>query len=172
MCSCFHQLRATHIFSTLSARSLAVVGREACRGFHKRRTAWRELQPPLGDPLMRSRWIPPVLWAILIEILTSWPNPPSVGFLPAGSDKAVHLTLYAVFACLVARAAQVGRPSWRVLGMVALGLFVWGAVDEWHQIFIPGRGADAADWAADSIGVLAGLALRRAWAARPTMRTA
>lgn len=121
---------------------------------------------------MRSRWFAPVLWAILIEILTSWPNPPSVGMLPAGSDKAVHVLLYAVFAFLVARAAQVGRPTSRVMAIVALVLCAWGAVDEWHQIFIPGRGADVADWAADSIGVVAGLALRRAWAARPTMRTA
>jgi len=121
--------------------------------------------------VVRSRWIAPVLWAVLIEILTSWPNPPSPGFLPAGSDKVIHFKLYAVFAFLVARAVHAGQPQWRVLAAVAVALFAWGAADEWHQKFIPGRGADVADWAADSVGVLAGLALRRAWAARQILRT-
>jgi len=122
--------------------------------------------------LTRSRWIAPVLWAILIEVLTSWPNPPSPGFLPSGSDKIIHFKLYAIFAFLVARAVQAGRPPWRMLAVVALALFAWGAADEWHQLFIPGRSADVADWAVDSIGVLAGLLLRRVWASRPIMRTA
>lgn len=121
---------------------------------------------------MRSRWIAPALWALLIEVLTSWPNPPTVGFLPAGSDKGIHFTLYAVFAFLVARAAKPSKPPLRAVAIVAFALFAWGAVDEWHQIFIPCRGAEFLDWAADSLGVIAGLGVRRAWAARPTMRTA
>lgn len=121
---------------------------------------------------MRSRWIAPALWAILIEVLTSWPNPPSVGFLPAGSDKVIHFKLYAIFAFLVARAAKPGKPPLRAMVVIAIALFVWGALDEWHQIFIPGRGADVYDWTADSLGVIAGLVIRRLWAARPTMRTA
>ena len=121
---------------------------------------------------MRSRWIAPTLWAILIEVLTSWPNPPTVGFLPAGTDKVIHFKLYAVFAVLVARAAKSGTPPVRTMAIVALALVAWGAVDEWHQIFIPGRGADAVDWTADSLGVMTGLGARRLWAARQTMRTA
>jgi VanZ family protein len=80
--------------------------------------------------------------------------------------------LYSVFAFLVTRALQAGRPRWRTLAVVAVWLTAWGSADEWHQKFIPGRGADVADWAADTVGVLAGLALRRAWSARPIMRTA
>jgi VanZ family protein len=48
---------------------------------------------------------------------------------------------------------------------VALGV-AYGASDEVHQAFVPGRSADPADWAADALGVLAGTfayARLRAW---------
>ena len=109
---------------------------------------------------MRTRWIPPLLWAVLIETLTSWPNPPSAP-TPVGTDKVVHLGLYAVFAYLVIRAARPGIPTWRALGAVLLVMCAWAALDEWHQRFVAGRGAALGDWAADMAGVVVGLALRR-----------
>jgi VanZ family protein len=46
--------------------------------------------------------------------------------------------------------------------LAATSLF--GAADEWHQQFIPGRSQDVADWLADTlgagIGVLTAAALR------------
>jgi VanZ family protein len=32
----------------------------------------------------------------------------------------------------------------------------FGAADEWHQGFIPGRSTDPADWRADSVGAAGG----------------
>jgi VanZ family protein len=120
---------------------------------------------------MRARWLAPLLWAILIETLTSWPNPPSFS-APAGSDKVVHVGLYAVFAFLVVRAAQPGLPAWRTLAVVLLVVSAWAAVDEWHQRFIAGRGAEIADWGADVAGAMAGLALRRFRSRRTPVRFA
>jgi VanZ family protein len=85
---------------------------------------------------------------------TSWPKPqvPEVRF----GDKLVHVALYGVLAWLVARARRMGgRPS-RLLPVV-VGVAAFGAVDEWHQQFIPGRSAGADDWAADAAGAALGV---------------
>lgn len=118
--------------------------------------------------MTRARWIAPTLWALLMELLTSWPNPPSFG-APNGFDKFAHFGLYAVFAFLVARAVEPGRPSLRASVVVFAAICIWGAVDEWHQKFIDGRGASVADWTADVAGALGGLAFR--WT-RPRRLTA
>jgi VanZ family protein len=46
--------------------------------------------------------------------------------------------------------------------MVLLALLcisVFGALDEWHQQFIPQRSMDLLDWAADITGATAGIVL-------------
>ncbi|MBI1809313.1 MAG: hypothetical protein HYR75_05390, partial [Gemmatimonadetes bacterium] len=50
-----------------------------------------------------SRLVPPVVWALVIEVATSWPNPPVPGGLPEHSDKVVHLVMYGVFGALITR---------------------------------------------------------------------
>jgi VanZ family protein len=100
------------------------------------------------------------LWAVLIEVLTSWPSPPTFG-APAGADKGVHVVLYAVLAFLVARAVRPGRPSTPVMLSVVLALAAWGAADEWHQRFSTDRSPSLADWLADVAGVVAGVGARR-----------
>jgi VanZ family protein len=35
----------------------------------------------------------------------------------------------------------------------------YGALDEWHQSFVPGRDANLGDWMADVVGVMLGLML-------------
>ena len=82
--------------------------------------------------------------------------------MPAGSDKIVHFALYFVFAFLAARAAQPGRPQWRMMAIASVVLIAWAAADELHQLFIPGRSAEVGDGLVDTIGVLGGLAARRA----------
>jgi VanZ family protein len=39
---------------------------------------------------------------------------------------------------------------------IIIGLF-YGALDELHQIFVPGRFADTLDWMADGLGTIAGV---------------
>ena len=117
----------------------------------------------------RRRWLPPALWALAILVATSWPNPnvPQVG----RGDLVVHALLYGGLGLLAARAALVDfRHAGRTALLVAVATSAFGAVDEWHQRFVPGRSASVDDWAADTLGgglgALVALA-RRARRARP-----
>lgn len=74
----------------------------------------------------------------------------------AGADKLVHFSLYAVLGALVARALAAPRAR-RGLVLAAAQLMLFGALDEWHQQFVPGRSAELADWVADLLGALVGL---------------
>lgn len=74
----------------------------------------------------------------------------------SGADKLVHGAFYGILAALVVRAMlRIG--GWKRLATTAIALSAFGAVDEWHQGFIPGRSPSIADWGADSIGALVGL---------------
>ena len=81
------------------------------------------------------------------------------------ADKVVHLCMYGTLGFLLARAIDNAAGTARIRGFLGAFLFctVMGAADEWHQLYIPGRTAEVADWMADSIGGLAGAA---AWAIR------
>ena len=109
------------------------------------------------------------LWGGFLFVLTSWPNPPSpeAGGLPL--DKLTHFTLYAVEAFLLYRAVRWegrGGFAWtRVLTIVGI-LALWGALDEAHQEWIPGRRMDADDLAADVAGAVSGGMLAGASAGR------
>jgi VanZ family protein len=94
------------------------------------------------------------MWVAIILIGTSWPSI-SVGPDVQHLDKVVHFTAYAVLSALILRAMPSPRDVGTVVIVIAL-VSVFGAVDEWHQSFIPGRSMSFADWVADSAGALAG----------------
>jgi VanZ family protein len=83
---------------------------------------------------------------------------PAIGF--RFTDKAVHLGMYGVLGFLMGRAMDNSTGTARV--RASLGAFLFcvalGAADEWHQLYIPGRTAEVADWMADSTGGLVGAA--------------
>jgi VanZ family protein len=99
------------------------------------------------------RWLPPLLWAAVILTATSIPNPSIPN--PARADLLAHFGMYGVLGFLLARAPAAPRA--RTLVMLALGASLFGAVDEYHQRFIPGRFASVDDWAADSLGAALGV---------------
>jgi VanZ family protein len=113
-----------------------------------------------------SGWLPPAAWAGFIFYLSSrsrLPGPDVDGF-----DKVEHFGAYAVLGWLLVRAAD------RSLLPLALGLalgVLYGASDEIHQMFVPGRSPDVRDWVADAAGVAAATfvytRLRARRAARP-----
>jgi len=79
------------------------------------------------------------------------PNPPILGPLPL-NDKVKHLLLYAMFAVLVARAvAPRVRPLVGAAALTVLVVSLYGASDEYHQRFTPGRSCDVHDWEADTL---------------------
>jgi VanZ family protein len=106
------------------------------------------------------QWGPPVLWAAFILLLTSIPGSdlPHVGFLNFHeSDKIVHSTMYGIFAWLATRSlVRAGRPLRQAVLVVLLGIALFAALDEWHQLFIPGRSMDVFDWLADISGAAIG----------------
>jgi VanZ family protein len=95
-------------------------------------------------------------WAAVILVLTSWPSPPDLGSRVPGLDKLVHFSMYAVLGYLVAKALRhpVSLRT-RINTLTAMALF--GFVDELHQLLVPGRDANVADWAADLTGATTGL---------------
>jgi VanZ family protein len=100
------------------------------------------------------------LWAALIFWASSQPNP--FPFVPEGilsRDKLLHAAAYAVLAGLLGAAlAARGLGEGRAVALAALLAAAYGASDEWHQSFVPGRRADLADLAADAAGAIAGAA--------------
>lgn len=116
-------------------------------------------------------FLPAALYAGLLFALSAQPNP--LPFLPPGlllQDKLLHGLAYTVLGALLLHGFQgSGCPPRRALVLaVALASF-YGATDEFHQSFVPGRNADVLDWVADTLGAalgagaarLATLALRR-----------
>lgn len=102
------------------------------------------------------RWAPPAVWAALILLLTSIPGADLPRLDVHLADKMVHSLMYAVFAWLSVRAMlRTGQPWWIAL-LVLVGVSLFGAVDEWHQQFIPGRSMELLDWIADTLGAAVG----------------
>lgn len=116
------------------------------------------------------RWAPAILWGALILVATSLPGSvlPSAPVLP-GLDKVVHGGMYGVLGVFVAR-GMGARSGWAwLMGCVVVAGFA--AADEWHQQWIPGRGADALDWVADVAGATLGASFSRAALVRRETRT-
>ncbi len=64
-------------------------------------------------------------------------------------DYVLHFTVYAVLGALIYWAAGGGGRGWV---MAALLGALYGATDEYHQSFVPGRDASIKDWTADVAG--------------------
>jgi len=110
-------------------------------------------------------WAPVVLYAAAIFALSSTAKVPAP---PTGlSDKHVHFIVYGGLCALLVRALAAGRWA-RVTARVATWAFVlttiYGASDEIHQHFVPGRSTDVQDLIADGAGALAAAGLLLAWA--------
>lgn len=99
------------------------------------------------------RWLPAIGWAATIWWLSSGPLPAELPPAIPHADKLAHLAAFGLLAALVAWAPRELSPGARGW----LGLLVaaaCGAIDEWHQSWVPGRSADIADWIADVAGGL------------------
>jgi len=103
-------------------------------------------------------WGPVILVAGAIFTLSHMPSPPSPSRAP---DWLLHGAEFGLLSLLLARALAGGwrgRLNMRRAVLTILLGVLYGASDEWHQSFIPGRHAAAGDLVADSAGTLLGLA--------------
>jgi VanZ family protein len=106
-------------------------------------------------------WAPSVVWALVVLAATSLPASafPPLLRIP-GLDKLVHMAMYGVLAALGARPALASSRGAKGIAWLLAGIALFAALDELHQIWIPGRSADVFDWVADMGGALLGIVLR------------
>lgn len=105
-------------------------------------------------------WGPAILYAALIFALSSLSRPEEIfPRLLLSYDKLVHLGEYAVLGAVLARALGGGGrgPGLAFAAALLLGS-LYGASDELHQSFVPGRSSEVLDWVADTAGVALGAA--------------
>jgi VanZ family protein len=95
-------------------------------------------------------------WVALTLTLTSIPNPDFGPSFP-GADKIAHFGFYGVAGFLfVLWRRETGTGAAEAVVWAALFAALLGAVDEFHQQWIPGRSMEFLDWVADVAGGTAG----------------
>jgi len=104
-------------------------------------------------------WAAVVVWIAIQLTLTSLPG----AAIPVSIDHPIdwigHFGLYAGLGALIARVAALhGWPPRRLI-LAGVLISMGAALDELHQLFIPGRDAEFFDWVADTIGAIAGLTI-------------
>ena len=104
--------------------------------------------------LFMGFWLPVLVYVTVVLVLGSQPYlqvPVHFSF----SDKAAHIVEYLGLGLLMVRALRaslrVSRPLFAALMAIAFVVLI-GSVDEWHQLYVPGRQGDLLDLAADSVG--------------------
>ena len=104
-------------------------------------------------------WLPLAAYAATIFVLSSMSRPPVPSLDIPHFDKVLHFVEYAGFGLLLFRALTMGgqglsaRPA--LVAAIALGA-LYGASDEFHQMFVPQREADFFDLLADVLGATCG----------------
>ena len=122
-------------------------------------------------------WIPPILVAILISFFSTryfsaeetgsilipllhwlfpWATRHTLHLMHFGIRKLAHVSEFGLFSILVFRGLRAGQTGWRLkwaLPTLAIAV-AYAALDEWHQSFVPLRGARARDVAIDATGAL------------------
>ena len=103
--------------------------------------------------------LPAIAWAVLLFLLSSIPSEAMPKLALEISDLIEHFAAYSVFGFLLAHAIiqKAGEVSWKWrFAVLAIGA-LYGASDELHQTFVPGRFCAFSDFLADCAGVLFGL---------------
>ena len=121
------------------------------------------------------RWAPPLAWMGVIYVLSAQPSLPTAPepWLDVVLKKSGHALAYGLLAWLYLRALRGKAPPSERLRLLSLVLAVaYGATDEVHQAFVPGRTPRLTDVLIDGVGATLAMALerRRAQARPPTPR--
>lgn len=100
-------------------------------------------------------WGPVVGYCALIFLVSAQSDLSLPAKAGSDSDKVAHVLEYGVLGILWARAVKVSWPHWTfllVLASISLFTGLYGVIDEWHQLSVPGRFSDWHDALADLCG--------------------
>ncbi|MFM9032630.1 MAG: VanZ family protein [Opitutaceae bacterium] len=111
----------------------------------------------------RRAWLWPVV--IMVLIFTASSRSSVAGPRITHFDKVVHFSVYGLLGTLACRAMRGRSKAWWAL----LAVSAFGATDEWHQYFVPGRSSELGDWIADTAGAGVAILLYCRWAAYRTL---
>ena len=109
-------------------------------------------------------WLPVIIYAVAIYIVSSIPEPLEGVPLFPHADKVLHFIEYAILAFLVIKALCSLESDKKVIFLriatVAIVVF-YGFTDELHQYFVPQRDMSIFDLLTDGLGALVGQAFFR-----------
>src|SRR3989339_1325078 len=115
-----------------------------------------------GSHTITLIYIPLIVYWITLFILTTIPAD-DIPKLFENQDKYEHFIAYCVLAMLLSLALYFQKRSILISSkaflFALLFIFAYGAVDELHQLFVPGRYCDFYDWLADSSGGIIGIGI-------------
>jgi len=78
-----------------------------------------------------------------------------LGFVPPALQNLLHMPFYGLLVWLWYRSFRgFARPRVSAISLAVFISIVWGALDELHQYFVPGRYATLTDLGFDAAGVL------------------
>lgn len=113
-------------------------------------------KPSQGQIILN--WALAIIWLVLIFWSSSFSAFPVLGEQATPADyelvsSIVHVILYGVLTFLLIRALVFsGLNIKKAMLLGFLIAVVYGATDEWHQVYVPGREARLADWLLDVLG--------------------
>lgn len=102
----------------------------------------------------RRLHIPSYLLAMTIVVLSSM-KLGNTGNQFYGQDKVMHFVVFGLLAfslCLWVRRRRWRTQPWRYGIIIVCVVAAFGALDEFHQSFVPGRQVSFYDWLADLLG--------------------
>lgn len=102
-------------------------------------------------------WVPAIFLAALIFYLSSQSDPPGADL---GPDYVLHSWGYALFGAALLWGLTSGMSenlAWGVVLTAWILAVLYGASDEIHQSFVPGRDPSWWDLTADSLGAVVGI---------------
>ena len=100
---------------------------------------------------LHSIW--PFLLIFAIYVVSSQPSlaTPRIGI---SYDKLAHFLVFGLLATAIIRIPAISRKGWQGVLTTVLCVSLWGALDEFRQMFTEGRSVEIADWVADTFGAI------------------
>lgn len=112
------------------------------------------------QPVQVSRELSTSVTEIVVESIRTWQpdHAYTIADLHVFVRKSAHMLLYFVFGGLVLHALSIRtRPDLRRMLLALTVCVSYALTDEWHQLYVPGRGAQLRDVLIDTSGAMLGI---------------